>query len=144
MSKNLALSEGVVPVNPQEVDLEYNKWGEIEPYGWKIGIKGEEQQFKKEYGDRKKRRIEATERNQRARGRDIKRIIHDHEQNEKYRAMYDTYMRAQRVRENMGQEFARILDEDCDVPSDFRDPDTLPWKTSAMMQSEVDVQRSHK
>ena len=95
-------------------------------------------------GDRKKRRIEATERNQRARGRDIKRIIHDHEQNEKYRAMYDTYMRAQRVRENMGQEFARILDEDCDVPSDFRDPDTLPWKTSAMMQSEVDVQRSHK
>lgn len=82
MSKMLTMSEGQPPQNPQEIELDYNVWGEIEPYGWKIGIKGEGQSFKKEALERKQRRVRAMKRNQRRHGRDIKRVLHDHAANE--------------------------------------------------------------
>ena len=37
-------------------DLTFNKWGEVEPYGWKIGIKGESQLLRKAVQKRKERR----------------------------------------------------------------------------------------
>ena len=106
---------------------------EVEPFGWKIGIKAGGKKFQLEQEKQKHLRQLQHLRHQRQQQKHLQRGIEKLMHNSHYRQMYERFKGSQLKYKN---ELERILTEDCQFGEDFSIPKERVWKTSAQIEKE--------